>query len=135
MSGSPFRWPTKKVCIKHLCTQDLSSSPTGLYKNIYIFCVILLFTCPSPCRKAQFAVSYFSTSLIVLIQVYSWEIRHHSLVCCCGLADILYILLTARLHTPPGSIYVSGKLPIYPSPKPTLILTSHLGQNVSLGEG
>ena len=35
---------------------------------------------------------YFSASLIVLIQVYNWEIRHHSLVCCCGLADILYIM-------------------------------------------
>ena len=33
-----------------------------------------------------------STSLIVLIQVYNWEIRHHSLVCRCGLADFLYIL-------------------------------------------
>ena len=31
--------------------------------------------------------------------------------------------------------YVSGKLPTYPSPKPTLTLTSHLGQNVGLGEG
>ena len=40
MSGSPFRWPTKQVCIKHLCTQDLSSSPTGLYKKIYIFFVL-----------------------------------------------------------------------------------------------
>ena len=30
-------------------------------------------------------------SLIVLIQVYNWEIRHHSLVCCYGLADILHI--------------------------------------------
>ena len=136
MSGSSFRWPTKKVCIKHLCTQDLSGSLTGLYKKIYIFfCFMLLFTSSSPCRKDQVAVSYFFTSLIVLIQVYNWEIRHHSLVCCCGLADILYISLTARLHTPPGSIYVSGKLPIYPSPKPTLTLTSHLGQNVSLGEG
>ena len=48
----------------------------------------LLFTSSSPCRKDQFAVSYFSTSLIVLIQVYNWEIRHHSLVWCCGLADI-----------------------------------------------
>ena len=27
------------------------------------------------------------------------------------------------------------KLPTYPSPKPTLILTSHLRQNVGLGEG
>ena len=31
--------------------------------------------------------------------------------------------------------YVSGKLPTYPSPKPTLTLTSHLGQNVGVGEG
>ena len=30
---------------------------------------------------------------------------------------------------------VSGKLPSYPSPKPTLTLTSHLGQNVGLREG
>ena len=28
-----------------------------------------------------------------------------------------------------------GKLPSYPSPKPTLTLTSHLWQNVDLGEG
>ena len=27
-----------------------------------------------------------------------------------------------------------GKLPTYPSPKPTLSLTSHLGKNVGLGE-
>ena len=33
------------------------------------------------------------------------------------------------------SFNVSGKLPSYPSPKPTLTLTSHLGQNVGLGEG
>ena len=31
--------------------------------------------------------------------------------------------------------YVSGKLPTYPSLKPTLTLTSHLGQNVGWGEG
>ena len=43
-------------------------------------------------NKDQFAVLYFPTSLIVLIQVYNWEIRHHSLVCCCGFADILNIL-------------------------------------------
>ena len=30
---------------------------------------------------------------------------------------------------------VPGKLPTYPSPKPTLTLTSHLRQNVGLGEG
>ena len=31
--------------------------------------------------------------------------------------------------------YASGKLPTYPSPKPTLTLTSHIGQNVGVGEG
>ena len=30
---------------------------------------------------------------------------------------------------------VSGKLPTYPSLKPTLTLTSHLGENVGLEEG
>ena len=36
-----------------------------------------------------------------------------------------------------GSLNISGKLPtyMYPSPKPTLTLTSHLGQNVGLREG
>ena len=45
--------------------------------------------------------------------------------------------LVARSWCPTfaGSSYVSGKLPTYPSPKPTLALTSHLGQNVGLGEG
>ena len=33
-----------------------------------------------------------------------------------------------------GSLYVSGKLPTYSSPRPTLTLTSHLGQNFGLGE-
>ena len=33
------------------------------------------------------------------------------------------------------SLYVYGKLPTYPSPKPTLTLAPHLGQNVGLGEG
>ena len=33
------------------------------------------------------------------------------------------------------SIKVSGKLPTYPSPKPTLSVSSPLGQNVGLGEG
>ena len=34
-----------------------------------------------------------------------------------------------------GSVYVSLKLPTYPSPKPTLTLSSYLGQNVGLGRG
>ena len=31
--------------------------------------------------------------IIVLIQVYNWESRHQSMVCRCGLADILFLLL------------------------------------------
>ena len=34
-----------------------------------------------------------------------------------------------------GSLYISGKLPTYPSPMPTLTLTFHLGQIIGLGEG
>ena len=34
-----------------------------------------------------------------------------------------------------GTRLVSVKLPIYSSPKPALSLTSHIGQNVGLGEG
>ena len=33
MSGSPLRWPTKQVCIKGPFTQDLSSSPTSLFRS------------------------------------------------------------------------------------------------------
>ena len=33
-----------------------------------------------------------------------------------------------------GSLYDYGKLLIHPSPKPTFTLSSHLGQNVALGE-
>ena len=54
------------------------------------FCVL------SSCRKDQFAISYFSTSLIVLIQVYNWEIQHHSLVCCCGLQIFIYLTTITR---------------------------------------
>ena len=43
--------------------------------------------------------------------------------------------LVCFVHIVFRSIYVSGKLPTYPSPKSTLTLTSHLGQNVGLGKG
>ena len=65
----------------------------NIYIYIYFFVLFYsLFTSSSPCRKDQFAILYFSTSLILLIHVYNWEIWHHSLVCCCGFADILDIL-------------------------------------------
>ena len=39
------------------------------------------------------------------------------------------------LNKNPCFFHVSGKLPIYPSPKPTFTLSSYLWQNVGLGEG
>ena len=48
--------------------------------------------------KDQSAISYFSTSLIRLIQVYKWEIRHNSLFCYCGLADILYTFFSPTVQ-------------------------------------
>ena len=52
--------------------------------------LFILFTSSSPCRKDQCANLYFLQVIIVLIQVYNWELRHHSTVWRCGLADILY---------------------------------------------
>ena len=60
----PFFQPLKKVCLQ---TEILGN----LFKYI-LFCFILLFTSSSPCREDQFAVLYFSTSLIVLIQIYNF---------------------------------------------------------------
>ena len=77
--------------IAFMDNQGEITETTRFRKGKLFFGFILLFTSSWPCRKDQFAVSYFSTSLIVLIQVYKWEIGHHSLVCCCALADILYI--------------------------------------------
>ena len=57
----------------------LYSTRRAICLKIFLLCFILLFTSSSPCRKAdQFAVLYFPTSLIVLIQVYNWEIRHQA---------------------------------------------------------
>ena len=42
------------------------------------------------CPKDQFVVLYLLQVIIVLIQDYNWEIRHHLTVCRCGLDHILY---------------------------------------------
>ena len=57
----------------------------NLFKYIFLFYSFVYFFIALPFH-------IFLHVVIVLIQVYSWEIRHHSLVCCCGLADSLYIL-------------------------------------------
>ena len=70
--------------------------------NLFKYISFLLFFCLLLYRLAVRTSLPFHIflRLIVLIQVYNWEIRHHSFVCCCGLADILYILeLSHRLVT------------------------------------
>ena len=47
-----------------------------------------------------------------------------------GMRFVHYTEERKRKVTKYGSLHVSGKLLTYPSPMPTLILTSHLGQNV-----
>ena len=79
-------------------TNEKNKTKKYIFKQIaQIYIFFVLFFCLILHRlafiKDQFAVSYFSTSLIVLIQVYNWEIRHRSLICCRGLADILCILI------------------------------------------
>ena len=65
--------------------------------NIYIFCFILLFTSSSLCRKDQFAVSYFSTSLIVLIQVYKpWRSGNGLLLRTCW--HFIYFAVVSALY-------------------------------------
>ena len=51
---------------------------------------------------------------------------------CCNASSLGICNALGKLY---GSLYISGKLLTYPSPKPTLTFTSHLGQNVGLGEG
>ena len=44
------------------------------------------------------------------------------------------MVTTIIVFTILGSMYVSGKMPAYPSPNLTLTLTSCFGQNVRFGE-
>ena len=50
---------------------------------------------------------------------------------CTAVCFVLQLLKNVRVCTF-FSIEISGKLPTYPSLKPTLTLTSHLGQNICL---
>ena len=86
-------------------------------------------------RNETFRASYhedagrtkFSTILVIGISLLFYII----IIIIAFSADV-YLLF---IDTNSGLIWVSGKLPTYPSPKPTLTLTSHLGQNVGFGEG
>ena len=77
--------------LKYSATGGLNRHKTGqVCLNIYIFVLFFsLLLHRLAVRKNQFAVLYFLQVVIVLIQVYNWEIRHHSTVCRCVLAGIL----------------------------------------------
>ena len=62
-------------------------------KTKYIFFVLIysFFTSSSPFSlMSSLPFHDFLKVIIALIQVYNWKIRHHALVCRCGLAEILF---------------------------------------------
>ena len=77
--------------LKYSATGGLNRHKTGqVCLNIYIFVLFFsLLLHRLAVRKDQFAVFYFQQVIIVPIQVYNWEIRHHSTVRRCVLAGIL----------------------------------------------
>ena len=60
-----------------------------MYFFVLFFCLLLHLLAV----RISLPFHIFIQVVIVLIQLYNWEIRHHSFVCRCGLADILYIIL------------------------------------------
>ena len=76
--------------LKYSATGGLNRHKTGqVCLNIYSFVLFFsLLLHRLAVRKDQFAVLYFLQVIIVLIQVYNWEIRHQSTVRRCVLADI-----------------------------------------------
>ena len=68
----------------------------NLFKQIFFvlsFCLLLDYLA----IRISLAFYDFLQVITVLIQIYNWEIRHHSTVCHCGLADILYFVLVEWL--------------------------------------
>ena len=64
------------------------------WANLFNYTFFVLFFCLLLHRLAvriSLPFHIFLHVVIVLIQVNNWEIQHHSLVCRCGLADILYM--------------------------------------------
>ena len=76
--------------------------------------------------------------VIILKQMADHKIRGMRNIALSPCGFSINILFYAFHHTAPRSLQivgtVSGKLPTYPSPKPTLTVTSLLGLNVGLGE-
>ena len=86
-----FIMATLEIVLDRKKLLDGSNGPFGdnVFKiRLDYFSFYSFVTSSLPCRKDQFAVLYFLQVIIILIQVYNQEIRHHSMVCYCGLAGI-----------------------------------------------
>ena len=77
-----------------------------IYSNKFIYIFIKLLH--RLAVRISLPFSDFLQVIIVLIQVYNWEIRHHSTVCRCGLADILYFNLLMQLYETGALSWLSG---------------------------
>ena len=73
-------------------------------------------------RVTTITVKWAYNSVLLVLSSFA-NLRQNILSRNCKVADKMVLNCN-------GSSYVSGKLPTYPSPKPTLTLTSHLGQKV-----
>ena len=85
----PSSFPTPPPLLQVIIAQSLIFLQGFVFKpkywaiclKIYIYVLFFSLLLHRLAVRIRFAVSYFSTGLIVLTQVYNWEIRHHSLVC------------------------------------------------------
>ena len=99
------------------------------------------FRCSIDCIQQFFEFMFFSKTCNV------WPLRNdvqgRAISYSCYILKLVKaVCKSTKTHLSPqdcltikGTKQASGKLPTYPSPKSTLTLTSHLGQNVGLGEG
>ena len=80
------------------------------WANLFNYTFFVLFFCLLLHRLAvriSLPFHIFLHVVIVLIQVNNWEIQHHSLVCRCGLADILYMTGMTKMTRMTGMTWMT----------------------------
>ena len=80
------------------------------WANLFNYIFLVLFFCLLlHCLAVRISLPFhiFLHVVIVLIQVNNWEIQHHSLVCRCGLADILYMTGMTKMTRMTGMTWMT----------------------------
>ena len=115
-----------------LLTFSCSPKDFNYIHHCKIYCLVLF--------VGQYSISQtLSFGRCVISQfwnrLYTYKVLFSLRNCQAVLVNWAWIQVACESVHPFGSLYVSGKLPTYPSPKPTLTLISQLRQNIGLGEG